>query len=148
LRNIGILAAAVLIIAATGIGNAFAYTWGGTDYSKYDNPNYASWVSGCDSTCPTLPSGTMYVTWANKFENAYGGNMYPTLTVTNTNDAGTQDTPRSTYLTVGGGAWSPDGSYPVEGSGWHCIHVKHYYGGSQGSKDYYASPFHQHDYTM
>jgi hypothetical protein len=85
-KNIALLAAALMVIAATGIGNAFAYTWNsGTDSSKLVGSPSVSWVG------QTIPDNTPYptvsypgtVTWANKFDSEwYGYSYYPTIFTT------------------------------------------------------------------
>lgn len=64
-KIIGMLAA-LTVIAATGIGNAFAYSWSGTDWSDINNGT-VSWYDTVDGT-PQVSGGSS-LTWDNLLLN-------------------------------------------------------------------------------
>lgn len=139
-----VLATAGLILAVTGVGNAFAYTWGGTDDSTLGT-SWPYWNSGA-SGYPNVVINTG-MTWDNKFKNDRTYDVYPKLVATDQND--------QNPWTWNGGSLRPGNTVQVTGqytaagtTGWHCIYSKHWYGSSQGGTQYsYANPFHQHDYN-
>jgi hypothetical protein len=68
MRSIALLAAAVMVIAATGIGNVFAatYTYSGTDQSN-NNDGALSWYSNAAGS-PTVAKGDT-LSWEDGFYN-------------------------------------------------------------------------------
>ncbi len=59
-KNIALLAAAVMVIAATGIGNAFAYSWSGNDYSLMKAANSFDQPSSIGTSSKPSVTGVVY----------------------------------------------------------------------------------------
>jgi len=123
-----------MILVATGIGNAFAYTWAGTDWSDI-NEGSVWWYDTVDGT-PTVSPGS-YLTWDNFFYNVGNTSYYPSLFYAH--DYGGSD-----WVRVNHGAichfqtWWPDTpSYQAESSsGTHYFIVRDYYGYDYAGSDF------------
>jgi hypothetical protein len=136
-RSIAILAAAVMVIAATGIGDAFAYTYSGTDQSNNNNG-----VLSRDSTAggdPTVQGGEkLYL--ENGFYNTGTDTYYGRLKV--------NGVIKGTSPALGQyGYWWPDTAEVTAPSnpGSYSIDVKHYWSTSSSSFSSYVqfnNPYH------
>ena len=139
LKPILTLAIAAMVLSVVGIGNAFAYSYSGSDYSTLSNTNYASWNNYCTGN-PSANRGDT-LTWPNTFVCTLSTGYYPTLKISK-QDGSDYSTITSSTSLKNGASWSPDGSYRVpstDNSGWHCLSVRHWYGTSQGSCQLYAT---------
>jgi hypothetical protein len=139
LRKLGILAAVVMVIAATGIGTASA-AWSGTEASSCDNSNYASWDTQISGT-KNVQHGQSYTFGPNTFKNEYTTWLYPTLYASDDRSSSDYE---QTKARVGYMGTSPDysGTLTAPGTtGWDCVNVMHYYGLSDGDKSIQVSPW-------
>lgn len=125
IRNIALLAAAVMVIMATGMGNAFATSWSGTDQSNNNN-GAVSWYSKVGGT-PTVSGGSA-LTWENGFYNVGTNSYYASLLVLQNGNIVYSDGASS--LLGHYGYWWPDtASVNAESSsGSHTIKVQHWWG--------------------
>lgn len=79
-KTVALLIAAVTVVAVTGIGNAFAYSWtttsdssnDGTEFSYYSgSSNWNHWIT---QNIPASNGATL--TWGNKWHNGYSSPVY------------------------------------------------------------------------
>lgn len=133
-RSILTLASIAMILIATGIGNAFAYTWSGTDYSKLKGSPSVSWVSTIPyDQVPGVNYGD-HLTWANTFDQEYSGYYYyPTLFTADRLGKWWKNA-RDTYLSFGQ-KWYPDGDAYAYAYGTPSIDVTHRWGLNKDSND-------------
>ncbi|WP_174591554.1 hypothetical protein [Methanocella conradii] len=129
-----ILAVTGLILVAVGVGNAFAYTWSGTDYSRLAGNPSVSWVSTISfDQVPRVNYGG-HLTWANTFDQEYSGySYYPTLFVADRLGNWWKNA-RDTYLSYGQ-KWYPDGDAYAYAYGTPIIEVTHRWGTTRDSNE-------------
>jgi len=136
-KNIALLAAAVMVIAATGIGNAFAYTYSGTDQSNNNNGALSTYSTAGGN--PTVGGGQLLYL-ENAFYNTGTNTYYARL---NVNGAIKGYSPALSQYSY----WWPD-TVSVSASiypGDHSIDVKHYWSTSSSSFSNYVqfnNPYH------
>lgn len=131
-RSVLMLASVAMILAATGIGNAFANTWSGTDQSNMNNGNlwWYSYVS--TSPVPTVAPNTD-LTWENGFYNVGTNSYWPFLYYKTDNDDAYGRDPNGPQLGQYGYWWPDTATLNAEGtSGSHHADVEHWWGESQG----------------
>jgi hypothetical protein len=129
MRSIIMLAAVTMVLAAAGIGNAFANTWSGTDQSNNNNGAY-TWYSYVGGT----PSVGFYTTlsWEDGFYNVGDKSYYAAYDYQ-------QDTYNNLHFYSSAllgqyGYWWPDtANEPCENLvGSHYLIVNHKWGVSNG----------------
>jgi hypothetical protein len=142
LRNIGIMVAAVIMIAATGIGNAFA--WTGTEASYCNSPNYALWDTQLGGSS-SVPHDTQYTFGPNTFHNSYTQRLYIQLYGSDDRsgsyslvDKGVVD---PGYTATSSGGFTSGQLRATSTTGWDCVNVQHYYGITHGDTSIQVNPW-------
>lgn len=133
-KRILLLALTVSLIAAVGIGNAYAYSWGSNDKSELQDSGY-SMVNTVTGTPPVFVGGTL--SWENYVKNYKTSFYYPSI-FWQWNVGGYWDKDECNYAVANGAAWyhvvSDAEAYTSSGS--QYMIVKHRFGESQGGTDY------------
>jgi hypothetical protein len=143
-----VLLIAGLTLAVICTGNAFAYTWSGTDGSNCGGSS-ASWTSSVNvPNPPPHVSTSTSLTWQNSFTNSYTGGLYAKIIGSYGMGSGSYDS-GAHYISSGSQPWKPDGSMSPNGAwSWNCLYVYHEYGTTSSCNIVTQPPIYvQQDYS-